>query len=143
MSGLPPSTETAVALQAAFLAYLAGERRAAVKTIETYGGDLAELIGFLTLHIGSEPTGADLAAVSLADLRAYLARVATKGAGNANSGKSTGAGKGIGAVIPNLLGYPGSAFVLDFKGENFAVTARARRELGQLVVLVDPFGITG
>ncbi|MGI4796169.1 MAG: type IV secretory system conjugative DNA transfer family protein [Janthinobacterium lividum] len=27
--------------------------------------------------------------------------------------------------------------------ENFAVTARARRELGQLVVLVDPFGITG
>lgn len=55
----------------------------------------------------------------------------------------TGAGKGIGAVIPNLLSYPGSAFVLDFKGENFAVTARARRELGQLVVLVDPFGITG
>lgn len=55
----------------------------------------------------------------------------------------TGAGKGIGAVIPNLLAYPGSAFVLDFKGENFAVTARVRRELGQLVVLVDPFGITG
>ncbi|MCB8878531.1 type IV secretory system conjugative DNA transfer family protein, partial [Acidisoma silvae] len=40
----------------------------------------------------------------------------------------TGAGKGIGAVIPNLLDYPGSAFVLDFKGENYAVTARARRE---------------
>jgi type IV secretory pathway TraG/TraD family ATPase VirD4 len=33
--------------------------------------------------------------------------------------------------------------VLDFKGENYAVTARARRELGQHVVLVDPFGITG
>ena len=55
----------------------------------------------------------------------------------------TGAGKGIGAVIPNLLAYPGSAFVLDFKGENYAVTARARRELGQHVVVVDPFGITG
>lgn len=55
----------------------------------------------------------------------------------------TGAGKGIGAVVPNLLAYPGSAFVLDFKGENFTVTARARRELGQHVVLVDPFGITG
>ena len=55
----------------------------------------------------------------------------------------TGAGKGIGAVIPNLLAYPGSAFVLDFKGENYAVTARARRELGHHVVLVDPFGITG
>ncbi|RCX07126.1 type IV secretory system conjugative DNA transfer family protein, partial [Extensimonas vulgaris] len=42
----------------------------------------------------------------------------------------TGSGKGIGAVIPNLLDYPGSALVLDVKGENAAVTARARRELG-------------
>ena len=55
----------------------------------------------------------------------------------------TGAGKGIGAVIPNLLTYPGSAFVLDLKGENFAVTTRARREMGQSVFLIDPFGITG
>ena len=55
----------------------------------------------------------------------------------------TGAGKGIGAVIPNLLDYPGSAFVLDFKGENYAVTARARRDAGQDVFLIDPFGITG
>jgi type IV secretory pathway TraG/TraD family ATPase VirD4 len=55
----------------------------------------------------------------------------------------TGTGKGIGAVIPNLLDYPGSAFVLDFKGENYAVTARARRQAGQEVFLIDPFGITG
>jgi len=55
----------------------------------------------------------------------------------------TGAGKGIGAVIPNLLTYPGSAFVLDLKGENYAVTARARRQAGQDVYLIDPFGITG
>jgi type IV secretion system protein VirD4 len=55
----------------------------------------------------------------------------------------TGAGKGIGAVIPNLLDYPGSAFVLDFKGENYAVTARARQQAGQAVYLIDPFGITG
>ncbi|MCB8878476.1 type IV secretory system conjugative DNA transfer family protein [Acidisoma silvae] len=55
----------------------------------------------------------------------------------------TGAGKGIGAVIPNLLDYPGSAFVLDFKGENYAVTAGARRAAGQDVFLIDPFGITG
>jgi type IV secretory pathway TraG/TraD family ATPase VirD4 len=55
----------------------------------------------------------------------------------------TGAGKGIGAVIPNLLDYPGSAFVLDFKGETYAVTARARRSLGHDVILIDPFGITG
>ena len=56
---------------------------------------------------------------------------------------STGAGKGTGCIIPNLLSYPGSVFVIDPKGENYQVTARARREMGQQVVLFDPFGITG
>ncbi|MBO1859313.1 type IV secretory system conjugative DNA transfer family protein [Burkholderia cenocepacia] len=55
----------------------------------------------------------------------------------------TGSGKGIGAVIPNLLDYPGSALVLDVKGENAAVTARARRALGQAVYVVDPFAVNG
>jgi type IV secretion system protein VirD4 len=55
----------------------------------------------------------------------------------------TGSGKGIGAVIPNLLDYPGSALVLDVKGENAAVTARARQALGQAVHVVDPFGVNG
>lgn len=55
----------------------------------------------------------------------------------------SGAGKGIGGVIPNLLDYPGSAFVLDFKGENFAVTAAARAAVGHEVFVVDPFGVTG
>jgi len=55
----------------------------------------------------------------------------------------TGSGKGTGLVIPTLLEYPGSALVLDVKGENYAVTARARRALGQAVFLLDPFGVTG
>lgn len=55
----------------------------------------------------------------------------------------TGAGKGIGSVIPNLLSYPGSSFVLDLKGENIAVTARQRRAMGQKVFCVDPFNVTG
>jgi type IV secretory pathway TraG/TraD family ATPase VirD4 len=42
-----------------------------------------------------------------------------------------------------LLDYPGAAFVLDLKGENYAVTARARRAMGQDVILVDPFAIAG
>ena len=54
-----------------------------------------------------------------------------------------GSGKGIGAVIPTLLEYPGSALVLDIKGENFAVTARARKAMGHTICLVDPFGFTG
>jgi type IV secretory pathway TraG/TraD family ATPase VirD4 len=55
----------------------------------------------------------------------------------------TGAGKGIGAVIPNLIDYPGSAFVLDLKGENYAVIACAHRQAGQEVFVIDPFSITG
>ena len=55
----------------------------------------------------------------------------------------TGTGKGVGAVIPNLLAYEGSAIVLDIKGENFAVTARARASMGQEICLIDPFGVTG
>ena len=55
----------------------------------------------------------------------------------------TGTGKGVGAVIPNLLAYEGSAIVLDIKGENFAVTARTRASMGQEICLIDPFGVTG
>ena len=52
-----------------------------------------------------------------------------------------GSGKGIGAVIPTLLDYPGSTIVLDVKGENYAVTARHRREHGHKVYLLDPYGV--
>ena len=55
----------------------------------------------------------------------------------------TGAGKGVGCIIPALLRYPGPAIVIDPKGENYQVTARRRRELVQKVLLLDPFGVTG
>lgn len=54
----------------------------------------------------------------------------------------SGAGKGIGVVIPNLLEYTGSVFCVDIKGENYAVTAERRRALGQKIILLDPFGVT-
>jgi type IV secretion system protein VirD4 len=55
----------------------------------------------------------------------------------------TRSGKGVSAIIPNLLTYPGSMVVTDPKGENYAVTARRRRELGTEVVAFDPFGLVG
>jgi type IV secretion system protein VirD4 len=51
----------------------------------------------------------------------------------------TGSGKGRGLIIPTLLSYPGSVVVIDPKGENYAVTARRRREMGHEVVVLDPF----
>ena len=53
------------------------------------------------------------------------------------------AGKGVSAIIPNLLTWPGSVLVIDPKGENAMVTARRRREMGQSVHVLDPWGITG
>lgn len=55
----------------------------------------------------------------------------------------TGAGKTRSCVIPNLLHWPGSAVVVDVKNaELYRVTARRRREMGQQVIVVDPFSVT-
>lgn len=51
----------------------------------------------------------------------------------------TGAGKGIGCALPNLLHYRGSVFCLDVKGEMYMGTAKARAAMGQTVSLFDPF----
>ncbi len=72
---------------------------------------------------------------------ARLLRLA--GEGHVLTVAPTRSGKGVSAVIPNLLDYPGSVLVTDPKGENFAVTVRRRRELGQVVHAFDPFGIVG
>jgi len=48
---------------------------------------------------------------------------------------STRKGKGVGAVIPNILDHPGSVVVIDIKGENAAVTSRHRATLGPVYQL--------
>ncbi|MBR5147028.1 MAG: type IV secretory system conjugative DNA transfer family protein [Bacteroidales bacterium] len=54
---------------------------------------------------------------------------------------STGSGKGVGVIIPNLLRHIGSAVILDPKGENFLVTANRRGKLGNKVYYYDPWEI--
>jgi type IV secretion system protein VirD4 len=59
------------------------------------------------------------------------------------------AGKGVSAILPNLLRYEGSVMVLDPKGENASIAAERRGlgrgvasgGMGQEVHVVDPFGI--
>ena len=53
----------------------------------------------------------------------------------------TGRGKGVSAIIPTLLTNDRTMIVLDPKGENYAVTARARREMGHEVYALDPFNV--
>jgi len=53
----------------------------------------------------------------------------------------TRSGKGVAAIIPNLLTYRGSVLVIDPKGENALITAKARAAMGQDIHIVDPWGI--
>ncbi len=53
----------------------------------------------------------------------------------------TGSGKGRSVIIPNLLHYKGPVIVVDPKGENYAVTARRRKEMGHRVIVLDPFRV--
>ncbi len=66
-------------------------------------------------------------------------RVVYRGDGHLMCVAPTGAGKGRGLIIPNLLHYPGPVIVSDPKGENYQVTSRRRREMGHRVVALDPF----
>ena len=52
-------------------------------------------------------------------------------------------GKGVSLIVPNLLMYDGSVIAIDPKGELAAITARARRQKGQKVVVLDPFETSG
>jgi type IV secretion system protein VirD4 len=51
----------------------------------------------------------------------------------------TRSGKGATVIIPTLLQVPHSVVVNDPKGQNAAVTARRRRELGQRVINLNPY----
>ena len=51
----------------------------------------------------------------------------------------TRSGKGVGAVVPNLLRWRHSALIHDVKGENYALTAGYReREMGNICLRFDP-----
>ncbi len=53
---------------------------------------------------------------------------------------STRCGKGVNAIIPALMTYgAGSCVVIDPKGENAWITAERRRQMGQRVVILDPW----
>jgi type IV secretion system protein VirD4 len=53
---------------------------------------------------------------------------------------STGSGKGVSIIIPNLLTYElGSVVCFDTKGDLFETTARRRAAMGQRVIRLAPF----
>src|ERR1044072_805274 len=53
----------------------------------------------------------------------------------------TRSGKGATVIGQALLEWPGSAIVVDPKGQNAAITGRHRRAMGQDVFFLNPFGM--
>ena len=52
---------------------------------------------------------------------------------------NTGAGKNVSFVFPYLLSCPDSCVTVDFKGENYRVSADWRRQMGHEIVALDPW----
>lgn len=52
-----------------------------------------------------------------------------------------GSGKGASLIVQNLAKWRGSCVVVDPKGENATITAGRRKNMGQLVGVVDPYRI--
>ncbi|MDB5375987.1 MAG: recombinase XerC [Rubritepida sp.] len=82
---------TGIEARERFLAWLASERRASPHTIEAYGRDVGDLLGFLTTHLGVEPDLEAMAALRPADLRGFLAMRAKAGANNATRARQLAA----------------------------------------------------
>lgn len=79
----------------AFLLWLAHERRASPLTVEAYRRDTGFFLAFMTTHLGGEPDLATLAGLRAADLRAWLAKEAGEGAGNATRSRHLSAVRGF------------------------------------------------
>ena len=70
-----------------WLKMLARERRLSPLTVEAYERDTRQFLLFLTEHVGGPPGLKDIAALRAADLRAFLARRRTDGAGARTLGR--------------------------------------------------------
>ena len=100
------------ALAGEFLAWLGGERRAAAKTVETYGRDVLAFLAFCREHIGAEPDLAALRGLRAADIRAWIAADAATGTGNATRARKLSAIKTFYRFLRKRHGIENTALAL-------------------------------
>jgi integrase/recombinase XerC len=67
---------------AAWQRHLGSERRLAAKTLEAYGRDAAQFVGFLAEYLGGTPSTAALGRLGPADIRAFMAWRRAQGIGS-------------------------------------------------------------
>jgi len=81
MSEFKARTDVAAEI-ARWLSYLGAERRMSAKTVEAYRRDVSQLLAFLTDHLGGAPSLKQLAKLTPADVRAFMAARRSDGVGN-------------------------------------------------------------
>ena len=118
-----------------WLGWLATERRAARLTVETYGRDTAGFLGFLTRHLGAEPSLTDLAGLAAADFRGWLAEEAAQSHGNATRAKKLSALRAFLRYVEREKGIANAAIGL-------VATPRARKPLPRALTAIDASAIT-
>lgn len=89
MNDLPPP------LSVRWAAHLARDRRRSAHTVRAYQATAERLVGFLQGHWGKRVDAAELAAVTAADLRAFLAARRETGLGNASAARELSAVRGF------------------------------------------------
>ena len=87
---LPAAADLATAVDT-WLSRLADERRRADNTIAAYRRDLDDFLGFLAEHRGGVPDLAALGALSVRDVRAWLARRAAEGRAKTSTARALSA----------------------------------------------------
>jgi integrase/recombinase XerC len=65
-----------------WLAYLGAEKRMSPKTLEAYQRDVGQFLAFMAEHLGGRPSLKQLAKLTPADIRAFMAARRNSGAGN-------------------------------------------------------------
>jgi type IV secretion system protein VirD4 len=122
-----------------------GLSRAPVATLrlpERFGAP-GLLVGWsLELEHAKRPVGFAFGDPDRSPASGYIDPILMEKEGHLITIAPTGAGKGVGCIIPALLRHEGPVIAIDPKGENVAITARRRREMGQQVVVLDPIGVT-
>jgi integrase/recombinase XerC len=81
MSDLAASPDVTAEI-AGWLRFLGAERRMSDKTLEAYRRDVGQFLGFLAGHLGGAPSLKQLAKLTPADVRAFMAARRSDGAGN-------------------------------------------------------------
>ena len=118
------------ALAEGFCVWLAAERRAASKTVETYGRDVRDFLAFCETHSGGPVTPAALGGLRAADFRAWVAAKAQEGAGNATRGRKLAAIGTFFRYLRNRHGVENDALALIGRPQ-------ARRPLPRALSAVD------